>query len=125
MAGEDSEGLQVNEVGLEEVGFSIKHTVWYIDVVYYLKHMKCPNNMTDIQKRTLKLKSLKYVIVNGDFYWKNRDGILLLCLYECQADKILQEMHGGVCGGHFSARTTTHKILRAGYYWPHVFNDSY
>lgn len=34
-------------------------------------------------------------------------------------------MHGGVCGGHFSAKTTTHKILRTGYCWSHVFNDPY
>lgn len=125
MAGEDSEGFQINEVGLEEASFSIEHTVWYTDVMYYLKHMKCLDNMIDNQKRTLKLKSSKYVIISGDLYWKNRDGILLLGLDECQVDKILQEMHGGVCGGHFFARTTTHKILRAGYYWPHVFNDSY
>ena len=34
-------------------------------------------------------------------------------------------MHRRVCGGHFSAKTTTHKILRAGYFWPIVFKDSY
>lgn len=125
MVGEDSKGFQVNEVGLEETSFSIEHTTWYIDVVYYLKHMKFPDNMTDNQKMTLKLKSFKYVIINGDLYWKNKDGILLLCLDEYQAKRILQEMHGGVCGGHFSAKTTTHKILRDRYYWPHVFNDAY
>jgi hypothetical protein len=34
-------------------------------------------------------------------------------------------MHEGVCGGHFSMKTNAHKILRAGYYWPKNFNDSY
>lgn len=78
--------------------------------------MKYPDSMTDNQKRTLKLQSSKYVIVNGDLYWKNRDGILLLCLDEHQEEKILQEMHSGVCGGHFSAKTIAHKILGVGYY---------
>lgn len=120
----DSKEFQINEVGFEEANFSIEHTAWYTDVVYYLKHMKCPDNMTDNQKRNLKFKSLKYVIINGDLYWRNKDGILLLCLDEHQAKGILHEMHGGVCGGHFSAKTTAHKILRAGFYWPHVFNDA-
>lgn len=34
-------------------------------------------------------------------------------------------MHEGVCGGHYSSKTTAHKILRAGYYWLKVFNDSF
>ena len=34
-----------------------------------------------------------------------------------------QKIHEGVYDGHFSARTTTHKILRAGYYWPQFFKD--
>jgi hypothetical protein len=28
-----------------------------------------------------------------------------------------------VCGGHFSARTTAHKVMRVGYYWPTLFAD--
>jgi transposase InsO family protein len=33
------------------------------------------------------------------------------------------EFHSGFCGGHFAAKTTTHKILREGYYWPTIFSD--
>lgn len=62
--------------------------------------------------------------MDGDLYWKNKDGVLLLCLDESQAKHVLREMHEGVCEGHFSAKTTSHKILRVGYYWPRVFNDS-
>jgi transposase InsO family protein len=35
----------------------------------------------------------------------------------------LTEFHSGFCGGHYAAKTTTHKILRAGYYWPTIFSD--
>ena len=28
-------------------------------------------------------------------------------------------------GGRFGGETTAHKILRAGYYWPTLFRDSY
>ena len=30
-------------------------------------------------------------------------------------------MHDGPIGGNYSRDTTTHKILRAGYYWPTLF----
>jgi hypothetical protein len=29
----------------------------------------------------------------------------------------------GFVEGHFVAKTTTHKILRAGYYWPTIFSE--
>jgi hypothetical protein len=29
-----------------------------------------------------------------------------------------KELHAGVCGGHFSARTTAHKIMREGIIGP-------
>jgi hypothetical protein len=40
-------------------------------------------------------------------------------------DKVLKELHDGFVGGHFVGNTTTHKILRAGYYWPTLFKDSH
>jgi hypothetical protein len=32
-------------------------------------------------------------------------------------------LHSRYCGGHFAACTTTHKILREGYYWPIIFSN--
>lgn len=63
--------------------------------------------------------------IKGDLYWKNQDGVLLLCLDEGQAKRVLAEMHDGVCGGHLYAKNTTHIILKEGYYWPYIFNDAY
>lgn len=85
--------------------------------------MKCSEGLNDNQWRTLKLQASRYVFIEGDLFWKNRDGILLLCLDESQARNFLREMHEGVCGGHYSTKTTMHKILKVGYYWPKIFND--
>lgn len=81
--------------------------------------------MKDNQMRYLKLQDFKYVLIKGDLYWKNQDGVLLFCLDEDQVEKVLKEVLNGVCGGHFFAKTTTHRILKVGYYWPYVFNDAY
>jgi hypothetical protein len=34
-------------------------------------------------------------------------------------------LHTRHCGGHFAARTTAHKILRVGYYWPTILSDTH
>lgn len=44
---------------------------------------------------------------------------------EEQAERIAKELHDGPDGGHFSARKIAMKIMRAGYYWPSLFNDCY
>ena len=37
----------------------------------------------------------------------------------------MKEFHEGICGGHFVPIATNHKIIRAGFYWPSGFKDSY
>ena len=41
------------------------------------------------------------------------------------ADHILTELHDGSTGSHFGGETTTHKVLRASYYWPTLFRDAH
>jgi hypothetical protein len=55
----------------------------------------------------------------------NYDGVLLICLEREDTNKVLKELHDGPTGGHFAGNTTTHKILRVGYYWPTLFMDSH
>eukprot|EP00253_Pinus_taeda_P009949 PITA_09949 len=64
-------------------------------------------------------------MANDTLYRKNYDGIWLRCLEKDDANHVLKEMHDDPTGGHFGGETTTHKILRAGYYWPTVFRDSH
>ena len=35
----------------------------------------------------------------------------------------MQQFHSSLCGGHHYRKTTTHTILRAGYYWPTLFSN--
>ena len=38
---------------------------------------------------------------------------------------ILQELHKGNAGGHFSQDITVRKVLDAGYWWPTLYKDTY
>jgi hypothetical protein len=71
----------------------------------------------------LKLHTVKYCIIDGKLYWKDPLGFLLSCLVESETEKVIDEFHEGVCGGHHAWRETTYKILRVGYYWPKLFTD--
>ena len=42
-----------------------------------------------------------------------------------ETEVIFKELHFDLAGGHFGGENTAHKILRAGYYWPTLFQDSY
>ena len=47
--------------------------------------------------------------------------ILRRCLIHDEAEVVLNDCHGGACGGHLSRVSTSQKILRAGYFWPSIF----
>ena len=53
------------------------------------------------------------------------EGVLLKYVNVEKYVKILNDMHSGVCGGHFMAKTTDHKMTRARFWWPTLFKDSH
>ena len=51
--------------------------------------------------------------------------MLINFLEKKEAKEKIEEFHKGDCGGHLYWKTTTHKILRVGFYWPTLFVDTY
>ncbi|XP_072071949.1 uncharacterized protein [Arachis hypogaea] len=49
---------------------------------------------------------------------------LLKCLDRSEDGFILAEAHEGICGIHSGTRSLAQKILRAGFYWPTLWEDS-
>jgi hypothetical protein len=96
---------------------------WYKDVIYFLQELRPPDGLQRNKARALKLKAVRYCLIDQILYWKDPLGVLLKCMDPREADKIMAEFHSSLCGGHHSWKTTTHKILRAGYYWPTLFAD--
>jgi hypothetical protein len=96
---------------------------WYKDIVYYLMNLACPNHLVAHKRRALRLKATKYCLMKDGLGWRNPEGIVLRCVDDVESKKLISEFHSGFCGGHYAARTTAHKILRAGYYWHSIFFD--
>eukprot|EP00253_Pinus_taeda_P033485 PITA_33485 len=98
---------------------------WYSDIIYVLKNLSPLPDMTRNKARTLKLKATKFCILNSALYWKDLGGVLLNCLVEKEAKKVMEDFREGDCGGHLFWKSTANKILRAGYYWRTLFADVY
>ena len=96
---------------------------WYNDLKYYLRHGSSPSHLDDQKKRDLRLKYSQYQMIDGVLFRQIYDKILLTCLEKDDAKYILTKLHDGLTGGHFSGETTTHKVLREGYYWSTLFRD--
>jgi hypothetical protein len=62
---------------------------WYADLIFVLQNLQAPPSLTKTKARFLKLKSLKFCILEGNLYWKDPVGILLNCLLKDEADKVL------------------------------------
>jgi hypothetical protein len=92
---------------------------------YYLTHGYAPQYLEPRKRKYVRLKYAQYQLVNGILLRKNYDDMLVSCLENSDAEKVLSKLHDGPTGGHFGGDTTEHKILRAGYYWPIMFKDAH
>jgi len=71
----------------------------------------------------IKVRATKYCINENLLYWRDPFGMLLRCLDKEQSMEVMQQFHSNMCGGHHFWKTTAHKTLRAGYYWPTLFSN--
>ena len=92
---------------------------------YYLTHGYAPQYLEPRKRKYVRLKYAQYQLVNGILLRKNYDDMLVSCLENFDADKVLSKLHDGPTGGHFGGDTTAHEVLKVGYYWPTLFNDSH
>jgi hypothetical protein len=48
-------------------------------------------------------KDIKFVRLDERLYYKSMDGVLLQCLGQEEAKRVMSEVHDGLCGAHQSA----------------------
>jgi hypothetical protein len=108
-----------------QVSPALANCSWYKDIIFFLQNLQPPSGMEKNKGRALKLKSIKYCLVDQILYWKDPLGVLLRCLDLQEAQRIMSGFHDSLCGGDYFWRTTAYKILRAGYFWPSLFTDVY
>ena len=68
-------------------------------------------------KRALRQLATIFVIYRDALYRRSLDGLLLLCLDNASTDRVMREVHAGVCSPHIGGHMLTRKIMRTGYFW--------
>ena len=117
---EEDLGMVHQNNGLEQLKSArlqqLEQDSWYVDIILYLLNPRCPDHLKGNKRRSLRLKSVNYCITQEGLGWRNLGGIIIRYVNEQESNQLLVEFHVGFCGGHYATDTTTHKILRAGYY---------
>ena len=90
---------------------------WRKEITDYLKY---PNKKLN---RRIRFQATKYVLLEGELYYRTIDGVLLKCLSKEDSKVLMGEIHEGFCGSHQSAFKMTWIIRRNGYFWPTMLED--
>ncbi|XP_057452245.1 uncharacterized protein LOC130744069 [Lotus japonicus] len=64
-----------------------------------------------------------YTLLGNQLYRRGVGVPLLRCVTRDEADRIMFEVHEGVCASHVGGRSLAAKVLRAGFYWPPLKSD--
>ena len=88
---------------------------WTHLVIDYLQTGTFPPSMTKKAYKRLAYRAIPFQVIQGKLYRQGKDSRLRQVISDSQARMILQELHKGNAGGHFSQDITVRKVLDAGY----------
>ena len=86
---------------------------WY----QFLAYGVYPKSAMAKDRRALRQLATRFVICGDALYRRSPDGLLLLYLDRTSADRVIREVHAGVCGPHMGSHMLARKIMRVGYFW--------
>ena len=69
--------------------------------------------------------AIKFVICGDALYKRSLDGMLLLCIDRATVNRVMREVHAGVCKPHMGGHMLACKIMRADYFWLTMETDCY
>ena len=76
-----------------------------------------PKLVSTKDRRALRHSSARFFVCGDALYRRSPDGLLLLCLDRASVDRLMREVHVGICGLHMKGHMLTCKIMRTGYFW--------
>jgi hypothetical protein len=91
------ENQELFAIDVYSFGSDLAEDDWRKEIVDYLKD---PSRKVS---RKLRYKSIKFVLLDERLYYKSMDGVLLQCLGQEEAKRMMSEVHDGLCGAHQSA----------------------
>ena len=80
-------------------------------MLLFLNTREMPAHLIRDQRQRMALRSRSFEICLGELYYRNAVDVLLQCVLPNDQERVLQEAHGGVTGGHFLGQLTTKKVV--------------
>jgi hypothetical protein len=118
-----TENVAVDSLPDESLFLISTDDLWYGDIIIYLQTQTFWLALSSTERCHIRYQARQYIILGDTLYHRGIDSIFRRCLTFDEAEKALNDCHSGACGGHMSGYATAQKILRAGYFWPSLFND--
>ncbi|XP_071714822.1 uncharacterized protein [Rutidosis leptorrhynchoides] len=118
------EVLEKRSIEAQEVHDLIteEENTWMKPIKEYLELGILPEDKKEARK--IRIKAPSYKMINEALYRKSFLTPWLRCVEPNQASMIIREMHEGICGLYSGPRSIVAKILRMGYYWPTIHEDT-
>ena len=95
---------------------------WMDPIIMYLLQGDMPENKNEA--KNLWIREARYALIGNHLHRKSFTGSYLRCLNSDDAQRLLEEIHEGVCGNHLRGRSLAHKALTASYYWPYMMTEA-
>ncbi|VFQ87943.1 unnamed protein product [Cuscuta campestris] len=94
---------------------------WRYDLMEYLETGQKPDD--EERARKVVLRAPRFQVIDGHLYKRAIGGPLLRCLTNPEAERVIAEVHEGVCAAHQMSRTLAQRIILLGYYWPTIVGN--
>jgi len=94
---------------------------WMAPFKSYLADGKLPKDSNESQK--IKKNSSRYTLIDGHLFRYGYSRPLLICVGRKEADRLMAELHEGICGSHVGGRALMLRITRGGFFWPTMKGD--
>ncbi|XP_031378343.1 uncharacterized protein LOC116193738 [Punica granatum] len=96
---------------------------WFEDIKHFLQTGQYPQFASHRDRKTLRLLATHYFLSGETLYRRSLDATLLRCVDGQEAQRLIQEVHGGSCGPHMNGLMLAKKIMRLGYFWSTMETD--
>ncbi|VFQ73483.1 unnamed protein product [Cuscuta campestris] len=94
---------------------------WIDEITMYILDGSLP--IDPIAAKVVKRRAPSYTLECGQLYKRWYNGTLLRCLRAGEAQKLMEEIHEGICSAHQGAFTMSRKVTLQGYFWPTIIRD--
>ena len=98
---------------------------WYHDIYRFFRLGAYPEAAMAKDKRALRQLATRFVICDKTLYKRLVDGMVLLCLDYAFTNRVMREVHAGVCGPRMGGHLLARKIMRTDYFWLTMETDCF